>query len=51
MICDLRLDITTTTPAITTTINVVAMRESMFLTSSECNYGQIWTIIDGLVTW
>ena len=25
--------------------------ESMFLTSSECNFGQIWTIIDGLVTW
>ena len=32
-------------------INMVAIRESMFLTSSECNFGQIWTIIDYLVTW
>ena len=32
-------------------MDVVAIRESMFLTSSECNFGQIWTIIDDLVTW
>ena len=37
--------------SLTFSINVVAMRENMFLTYSECNFGQIWTIIDGLVTW
>ena len=29
--------------------NVVAMREGLFLASSECNFGQTWAVIDRLV--